>query len=77
MNALKADKSWITYSTGFSLTETGKEVENSNLDEQGKLIILSTITRNHNVLRSVYKETAKEMWAACTRNVQGINFTGR
>jgi hypothetical protein len=80
VNALKADKSWIACDTMFSIAEKEKEEQNTTLDEKAKLIIMSTITDN--VLRSVYKETAKEMWAAlCTKyevkDAQGINFTRR
>jgi hypothetical protein len=80
VNALKADKCWIACQSTFNLAETGKEEQNVNLDEKAKLIIMSTITDI--VLRSVYNDTAKEMWKAiCAKyevmDIQGISFTRR
>jgi len=80
INALKADKSWVACENSFDLEEEGKEAANVVSDEKAKLIIMSTITDC--VLRSVYKETANEMWKAlCTKyevkDIQGVNFTRR
>jgi hypothetical protein len=79
-SALMADDCWKACNTTFNIAEAGKVAENEKLNSRAKLIIISTISDN--VLRSVYKETAKEMWAAlCTKyemkDIQGINFTRR
>ena len=78
INVLYADKNWVICENSFDLEEEGKDAANKVSDEKFKLIIMSMITNC--VLRSVNKETAKEIWTAlfrkyCVNDIQGINFT--